>query len=152
MIDIVHRIGVRAPADRVQEAVSTARGVAAWWTRDTTGGQSGNEPMTARFVGPDGEEIGRMSFEVTSRVPNREVRWRFVDGPPEWVGTEATFDFLEEGDMTILVFGHRGWREQVEFTAHCSMKWATFLLSLRDFLESGRGRPAPADLKIDNWN
>ncbi|WP_405275186.1 SRPBCC family protein [Gaopeijia maritima] len=68
------------------------------------------------------------------------------------MGTEATFDFLEEGDMTILVFGHRGWREQVEFTAHCSMKWATFLLSLRDFLESGRGRPAPADLKIDNWN
>jgi hypothetical protein len=32
------------------------------------------------------------------------------------------------------------------------MKWSTFLLSLRDLVEHGRGRPAPGDLKIDNWN
>jgi hypothetical protein len=44
------------------------------------------------------------------------------------------------------------WREAVEFTAHCSMKWATFLLSLRAFVETGNGKPAPDDLKIDNWN
>jgi hypothetical protein len=31
---------------------------------------------------------------------------------------------------------------------HCSTKWATFLLSLRDDLESGKGRPAPRDVKI----
>jgi len=40
----------------------------------------------------------------------------------------------------------------VEFMAHCSMKWAVFLMSLRDFVESGNGRPAPEDVKIDNWN
>jgi len=32
------------------------------------------------------------------------------------------------------------------------MKWATFLLSLKEFVEAGKGRPAPADVKIDNWN
>jgi hypothetical protein len=32
------------------------------------------------------------------------------------------------------------------------MKWATFLLSLRELLETGKGRPSPDDLKIDNWN
>ena len=58
----------------------------------------------------------------------------------------------EEGGMTILRFGHRGWRERVEFMAHCSMKWAVFLLSLRDLLETGVGKPSPDDLKIDNWN
>jgi hypothetical protein len=36
--------------------------------------------------------------------------------------------------------------------AHCSMKWATFLLSLRELLETGAGKPSPNDLKIDNWN
>jgi hypothetical protein len=50
------------------------------------------------------------------------------------------------------VFGHRNWREAVEFTAHCSMKWATFLLSLRELVETGKGRPSPDDRKIDNWN
>jgi hypothetical protein len=32
------------------------------------------------------------------------------------------------------------------------MKWAVFLLSLRDLVERGKGKPAPEDLKIDNWN
>jgi hypothetical protein len=31
---------------------------------------------------------------------------------------------------------------------HCSTKWATFLLSLRDFVEKAHGRPIPNDLKI----
>ena len=56
------------------------------------------------------------------------------------------------GDMTILVFGHRNWKEPVEFMAHCSMKWAVFLLSLKALVETGKGKPAPDDLKIDNWN
>ena len=54
--------------------------------------------------------------------------------------------------QTVIVFGHRNWREAVEFMAHCSMKWATFLLSLRELVETGRGKPSPDDLKIDNWN
>jgi hypothetical protein len=51
-----------------------------------------------------------------------------------------------------VLFGHRNWREPVEFMAHCSMKWAIFMLSLREFVETGRGSPAPNDIKIDNWN
>ena len=34
----------------------------------------------------------------------------------------------------------RHWREDGEFRAHCSTKWASFLLSLRDLVETGRGR------------
>ena len=63
-----------------------------------------------------------------------------------------TFNLTQEGEMTIVSFGHRNWREPIEFMAHCSMKWATFLLSLRQLVETGSGRPAPDDLKIDNWN
>jgi hypothetical protein len=40
----------------------------------------------------------------------------------------------------------------VEFMGHCSTKWATFLLSLRDLVETGQGKPAPHDLKISNWH
>jgi hypothetical protein len=29
------------------------------------------------------------------------------------------------------------------------MKWATFLLSLKNLLETGKGRPAPNDLQIN---
>lgn len=151
MADIIHRIGIRAPATRVYEAVSTTDGVAGWWTRNTTGSGT-TASMNVRFLGTDGREIGQMDFTVGRGAPGRRVEWRFTDGPPEWVGTEVTFDLVEEGGMTVVLFGHRHWREPVEFMAHCSMKWAVFLLSLRSLLETGAGQPAPQDLKIDNWN
>ena len=93
-----------------------------------------------------------MVFELVKLEPGKKVQWRFTAGPEEWVGTDLTFDFSRDGDQTLIVFGHRNWREAVEFMAHCSMKWATFLLSLRELAETGTGRPSPDDLKIDNWN
>src|SRR5262245_14933879 len=152
MADIIHRIGIKAPVGRVIEAVSTVAGVAGWWTRDTTGTSGPGGSMTARFSDPAGKEIGRAVFDVTKVDPNTAVHWRFTDGPPEWIGTDVTFDLSRQSEYTILVFGHRNWREAIEFTAHCSMKWATFLLSLRALVETGKGLPSPHDIKIDNWN
>jgi hypothetical protein len=40
------------------------------------------------------------------------------------------------------------WKEPVEFMHHCSTKWATFLLSLRDMVEKSKGRPLPNALQI----
>ena len=151
MVDIIHRIGIKAPLSKVYDAVSTVAGVAGWWSRDTTGSGGVGAKMEVRFH-KDGKEIGRMEFELSKLEPDREVRWRILAGPAEWVGTDVTFQLAQDGDMTVLLFGHRNWREAVEFTAHCSMKWATFLLSLRDLVETGRGRPSPDDVKIDNWN
>ncbi len=152
MVDIIHRIGIKAPVTTVIDAVSTVAGVAGWWTRDTSGSSGPGGSMTVRFTDPTGKEIGAMDFGVTTVDPTSAVHWRFTDGPPEWMGTTVTFDVSLQGEYTILVFGHRNWREAAEFTAHCSMKWATFLLSLRAYAETGRGMPAPEDVKIDNWN
>ena len=152
MVDIVHRIGIRAPASKVYEAVATTQGVAGWWTRDTTGTTGPGGKVEVRFRGTDGREIGQMKFEMTKLEPDRHVHWRILEGPPEWIGTDVTFALARDGDMTIVVFGHRNWNEPVEFMAHCSMKWAVFLLSLRQFVETGTGRPSPEDTKIDNWN
>jgi uncharacterized protein YndB with AHSA1/START domain len=152
MPDITHRIGVKAPIAKVYAAVSTAEGIAGWWTEETTGSADPGGTIAVRFATPTGEEKGRMEFEITKRDPNKEVRWRFRSGPDEWLVTEVTFDLSQDGDMTLVLFGHRNWKEQVEFMAHCSMKWAVFLLSLRELMETGKGRPSPRDLKIDNWN
>jgi uncharacterized protein YndB with AHSA1/START domain len=152
MVDIIHRIGIKAPPARVYEAITTIEGVAGWWTAETRGDASLDGTVTVVFRQGDGQELGQMDFELAALVPNSRVVWRFVAGPPEWIGTEVTFDLSHDGVMTVLLFGHRGWHEAVEFTAHCSMKWAVFLLSLREMVEMGKGRPSPDDVKIDNWN
>ena len=91
-------------------------------------------------------------MEVKELNPQKDIRWHCLDGPEEWIGTDITFQLSQQDDQTILLFSHSNWREAVEFTAHCSMKWAVFLLSLREYVETGKGKPSPRDLKIDNWN
>jgi uncharacterized protein YndB with AHSA1/START domain len=152
MIDIIHRVGIKAPLSKVYAALSTIEGIAGWWTTATTGISEPGETIGFEFLTPDGERIGAMAMQVTALDPAGLVHWRCTAGPEEWIGTDVIFKLEQQDDFTIVRFGHRNWREAVEFTEHCSMKWAVFLLSLKDLVETGKGRPSPNDLKIDNWN
>ena len=51
----------------------------------------------------------------------------------------------------MLRFAQAGWREPVEFMAHCSTKWAYFLLGLKDGFEGGKATPFPDDEHISSW-
>ena len=152
MTDIIHRIGIKSPAAQVYKALSTIEGLANWWTEEVEGDERIGGKIEFTFRSKAGEEIGKMVMEVQELNPQKDVRWRCVEGPAEWIGTDITFQLSNRTDQTIIIFGHRNWREAVEFTAHCSMKWAVFLLSLREYVETGKGKPSPHDLKIDNWN
>ena len=151
MIDITHRIGIKAPAEKLFQALSTIDGLSHWWTDTVEGKAETGHTIQFSFMN-EGRLIGQMVMEVLELNPERTVRWVCIDGPEEWKGTEIRFDFHQQDDQTILIFGQYNWQEASEFSAHCSMKWAVFLLSLRDYVETGKGKPAPQDIKIDNWN
>jgi len=151
-VGIRHRIGIKASIAKVYEALSTVTGIARWWTREVTGESNVGSAFQVRFLNGDGVCIGSMDIRVESLQPDSRIQWCFESGPAEWIGTNVTFALKQEGEQTIVLFSHDGWREAVEFTAHCSMKWATFLLSLKQEVENGQGLPSPGDLKIDNWN
>jgi hypothetical protein len=87
-------------------------------------------------------------MRVLELSPGKRVKWQCVDGAPEWIGTELTFDLREENGVTIVLFAQRGWREQVEFMHYCSTKWGTYLLSLKSLCETGKGTPYPEDVDI----
>jgi hypothetical protein len=91
-------------------------------------------------------------MEVLDARPGERVTWRVVDGPEEWIGTTIDWKLRQDGDYTIVLFEHQGWKEPVEFMNHCSTKWATFLLSLKSLVETGQGRPAPRDVEISDWH
>jgi uncharacterized protein YndB with AHSA1/START domain len=152
MVDIVHRVGIKAPASKVYDALATIDGLAGWWTTATTGSSKVDGVIAFRFHTETGDEIGGFDMDVVELVPGEKVRWRVKAGPAEWVGTDIEFLLSRQDEHTIVRFGHRKWREEGEFTAHCSTKWATFLLSLRDLVETGAGQPAPRDMKISNWH
>jgi uncharacterized protein YndB with AHSA1/START domain len=143
MVDILHRIGVKdTSAQEVYDALTTIEGLSRWWTTDTTGSTDTGGVIQFRFP------PGGFDMQVLEQVPGRRVSWEVVDGPEEWIGTTVDWDLRPDGDFTIVLFKHQGWKQPVEFMHHCSTKWATYLMSMKDMLETGHGRPAPDDVRI----
>jgi len=145
MHQIYHRVGIAAPAAAVYQALTTDSGLSRWWTSDTRG--AGAEGSHIRF-GFGGVGI---DFEVAELQPNARVLWRHAGEVPEsWMDTEVSFDLAEGKGQTYVHFAHSDWKEKTDFMGHCSIKWAVFLLSLKDLLEQGQGRPFPNDVSVDH--
>ncbi|MDQ4501061.1 SRPBCC domain-containing protein [Sinomonas sp. ASV322] len=148
MVDILHRIGVKTPTpEKVYGALTTVDGLAGWWTDNTSGSTELGGVLEFRFP-----PVGGFDMEVIELERSRRVLWRVVDGPQEWVGTTITWDLRQDGNYTVVLFKHAGWKEPVEFMHHCSTKWATFLMSLKSLVETGEGSPAPRDVQISDWH
>ena len=143
MVDILHRVGVKTPSpDNVYDALATVDGLAGWWTDDTRGVNDVGGVLQFRFP------AGGFDMEVIDQRPSEHVSWKVVEGPQEWVGTTIDWRLRQEGDHTIVLFEHKGWKEPVEFMYHCSTKWATYLMGLKSLVETGEGAPAPRDVHI----
>lgn len=147
MPDILHKVGIKsASPNDAYKALTTIEGLSDWWTRDTQGQSKVGEVISFRFG-----SNGGFDMKVLELDPGRRVLWQVTDGPAEWIGTKVSFDIKQDGDYTIVLFKHQGWKEPVEFMHHCSTKWGTFLMSLKSLLETGKGAAYPDDVLIDNW-
>src|SRR6476620_2464640 len=147
MVDILHRVAIKASTAEVYAALTTVEGLAGWWANNTQG--KGNDVVGVlqfRFV------AGGFDMKVLELDPGVRVRWEVVEGPEEWVGTHVDWNLDQVDDYGVVLLKHEGWKEPVEFMHHCSTKWAVFLLSLKSLVETGKGAPDPHDVKIDNWN
>jgi uncharacterized protein YndB with AHSA1/START domain len=138
MPDILHRVGIRSAPEEVFAALSTIDGLSHWWVVGTKGNAKQGGII----------HFGNADMKVVELKPYKIVKWKCVDGPKEWVGTDLTFELKTKKDQTFVLFTHANWKKPSEFMRHCSTKWATFLLSLRDWVEREEGRPAPYYLKI----
>ena len=138
MPDILHRVGINVSPKKVFAALATVKGLQHWWVVATAG--------DARLGGVI--DFGFCEMKVTAAKPGKLVRWRCIRGPKEWLGTEVSFQLKWKEAQTFILFRHARWKKPVEFMHHCSTKWATFLLSLKAWLERDEGRPHPYDVKI----
>jgi uncharacterized protein YndB with AHSA1/START domain len=137
MPDILHRVGIAAEQMRIFEALTTVEGIRNWWAEATDGDAAEGGAFQFR----------RNRLHVIHADPSL-VTWRYSGPVEHWVGTEITFRLEWRDGQTVVLFKHADWREPVEFMHHCSTKWTTFLLSLKDYVERGEGRPEPRDTKV----
>lgn len=145
MVDILHQVGVHATPHKVYEALATIDGLRDWWTEETTGSTDVGGVIHFRFP------AGGFDMRVLASTPGEHVLWEVVDGPEEWIGTTIDWALVLTDDWTTVNFGHLGWKEPVLFMHHCSTKWATYLMSLKQLIEDGAGAPSPRDVRIIHW-
>jgi len=144
MADIRHRVAISAPREDVYRAVSTPEGVSGWWTRTVEGESKLGGQLRFFFGSPEPAAV----MTIEELTPHERVVWRCIEGPDEWLQTTQVFEMRPDGDQTVLMFTHAGWREPVEFMHHCSTRWGYFLLSLKAGLEGRGATPFPDDLKF----
>ena len=141
MPDIMHLIKIPAPPDRVYQALTTSEGIRNWWTRDADLDPKVGGWGEFRFYGG----AGVTKVRVDELKPPVRVGWTTMsaNAPGGWDGTTITFDLRAEGSDTMLSFAHRGFKEGNEGYALVNTGWAYYLVSLQQYLQTGRGAPHP---------
>src|SRR5258708_32667152 len=118
MPDILHRISIDAPQERVHDLIATTDGVARWWTGRRLSGESSVGGRFSVYFGDADKSAAVM--EATSDKPG-EGAWRVVDCPDEWTDTLITFALrpAASGETTRLV-SRPPRTEASEFISGCS--------------------------------
>jgi uncharacterized protein YndB with AHSA1/START domain len=141
MPDIMHLLRIDAAPERVYRALTTAEDVRNWWTRDLDLDETVGGAGVFRFY--DNRVVTKVRIDAPQ--PPSRVGWTTLSStaPGGWEGTTMSFDLRAEGDVTVLLFAHRGFAEASENYARVTTGWAYFLFSLQRYLETGSGVPAP---------
>lgn len=145
MPDIVHLIKIRAPREAVFRALSTAEGIRGWWTRDAE--------LDGRIGGAG--EFGfyghRMVIKATlaEATPPTSIAWDSVTSTGGgFDGTTIGFDLRSADGTTSVLFAHRGLKPGDEQIGSATTRWGFYLLSLKRYLETGKGSPNPEDTEL----
>lgn len=137
MAEILHELFIKATPAKVYHALTESKGIANWWTRHVQ--MEARLNSIAQFSFEHGQILLRM--KILRLIPNKAVVWHCVGGQAEWEDTQIYFELLPTRDGTTLQFGHRGWKRTTGLLPRCSFDWARYLMSLRAYLEKGKGYP-----------
>jgi hypothetical protein len=74
-----------------------------------------------------------------------------LSGPEPWHGSELRFEFNESNEQVFVTLTHAAGSKTPDaaFQYFCT-KWPMFLVSLKQYLETGQGMPYPNDIKIQH--
>jgi len=140
MPDILHEVTIASTPDEVYKAISEQEGLTSWWAAQAVVQPKVGSVGEFKFSG--GRFVIKM--ELTNLEPGRKVYWTVKDGVPEWRDTHVTYDLTPADNGTKVRFVHRNFASTEGSMAGASYNWAWYLTSLKDYLETGKGRPDTA--------
>ena len=139
--EIWHELFFNVSLHELYEAITDPKKLAQWWTTDVRGTSVPGKYLEFGFGGFSQEML------VSDLESGKLVRWTATEkGLSDWAGTRLEFKVFRRNDLTYLHLRHSNWKEEAKMYAQCNTDWAFYLLSLREYVETGKGRPFPNDI------
>jgi uncharacterized protein YndB with AHSA1/START domain len=143
---IVKELTIQAATQSVFSALTRSEEIALWWTDDLSATPEVGTQAEFRFR--QGTFV--IQFEVAELVQDQKVHWITKQGPAtrHWAGTSVTWQLEPVYDGTRVVFNHDGFAQADERYEMTHAWWEHFLVSLKSYLETGKGTPgSPLSVK-----
>jgi uncharacterized protein YndB with AHSA1/START domain len=133
-----HMVAIEADGDKIYEALSTAKGLASFWTVDSHA--EPREGSTAKF----GFHGPVLEMKVAKLEPGKLVRWDTAGGFDQWKGTSVTWEIKphEHGGHEVW-FSHDGWPRELPARELASVNytWGRIVGRLKKYAETGKPDP-----------
>ncbi|HSB08422.1 MAG TPA: SRPBCC domain-containing protein [Blastocatellia bacterium] len=137
---IIHFVRVHATPQKVFQAVTTAEGLAGWWSTSVRFQPGVGGIVDFRFTADFNPKM-----EVTRLDPNQRVEWKCVAGHNNWQDNTFSFELRDSGGETDLMFKQVYAQElSDEVYGTYNFNWGYYLASLKRLCETGRGTPFKA--------
>jgi hypothetical protein len=143
MAEVRHRVGIRGSLGDIFAALIEPSYLAGWWATSASGTPEVGKTLVLTFG-----ELVTLSFLIRELQTNSLVNLECSSGPFPWLGSQLRFALEAADNQTFLTMTHSNKDACDDSFLYFNTKWPLYLLSLRDFIETGSGRPYPSDIKI----
>lgn len=137
--DIIHIVEIDAPRPTVFKAIASQRGLRNWWNAAAEAEPGVGSTIEVRFIGDFNPTMEVLSYEEAYAT-----EWRVVGGHESWQDSRLVFQLSDAGDgSTRLMFRQSFHNGDVteEAWGEYNFQWGYYLDSLRQYCETGRGKP-----------
>jgi uncharacterized protein YndB with AHSA1/START domain len=133
-----HEVWLDAETEKVFDALTTAKGLDAWWGKVVHAA-----PRIGEVVEFDHGLGGPLRMEITDLVPNERLAWKCVSDfsdpsnpASEWRGQTFVFELAARRDVdllggaqhvTVLRFRNTGWSAASRWYGFCNTAWGQTL-------------------------
>jgi uncharacterized protein YndB with AHSA1/START domain len=130
---IYHDLIIKAPVERVYQAISRAEQLINWWPYRCSGIAKEGETFNFYFS-PEYDWYAK----VIRAEENKALFLQMTRSDADWESTSFGFE-LEEGvaNQVRVKFQHTNWKEPNENFRHSSFCWAMLLNGMKNYVEKG---------------
>ena len=135
MAIVKHQVGVVGDINTIFRAMHEPAGLDRWWATKTDGKPEIGEVLDLHF-----SDVVTLSFKIVALRENSLIHLHCISGPRSWQDCDLTFSFRQDKDQVWVGLVHENAVASDDDFLYFTTKWTCYLLSLRDLIETGKGR------------